>query len=89
MHISTNIIYIMTNWRQYVNKRKRSIFMLEIAMKKSLMQAGFNEVKWFSRDLNHARKMDRVITKFFSAFKIFAIRTQFSRWKHQSRSKVT
>jgi hypothetical protein len=80
-HYTSRVRFIVTQWREYVDKRKRSIAMLEKAMKKSLAQDGFNEIKWFSRDLIKARKLDRVLSKYFSAFSQFALRSQFSRWK--------
>jgi hypothetical protein len=88
-HYASQIRYLMTQWREYVNKRKRSIALLGLAMKKSIMQHGFNEVRWFSRDLTRARRMDRVLSRFFSVFTCFAQRSQFSRWKEQSQIKVT
>ena len=71
-HHASRIRHLMTQWRQYVNKRKRGIALLELAMKKSILQDGFNEVRWFSRDLGKARKMDRVLSRFFSVFTCFA-----------------
>jgi hypothetical protein len=64
--------YLVTQWRGYVAKRKRSLALLGLAMKKSIVQDGFNEIRWFSRDLTRARRMDRVLSRFFSVFTSFA-----------------
>ena len=46
-------------------------------------------MKWFSRDLIKARKLDTVLSNFFRTFGSFALRSHFSRWKHHSHLKVS
>jgi hypothetical protein len=71
-HFTSRLRYLLTQWRGYVAKRKRSLALLGLAMKKSMAQAGFNEIRWFSRDMTRARRMDRVLSRFFSVFTGFA-----------------
>ena len=71
-HYTSLMRYLVTQWRGYVTKRKRSLALLGLAMKKSIVQDGFNEIRWFSRDLTRARRMDRVLSRFFSVFTSFA-----------------
>ena len=82
-HSCLRLRYILNQWHQFTQTRKRCVQALALAMRKTVWQKGFNGVREWARDVQRMRNKVHQTKMFALKFTKIQYRTYFRQWLSQ------